>query len=140
MTRQMKFALAQLLFGLVLLAAGIWLVIAQAGEQPDGFLLAGVGCGMAGAGLAALVGEVRKQRDPELARQERIGENDERNQMLLWRSKARAFDCMLYIWGGLLLWFALKNLGSQVVLPLTAGYLLTVAVCFISLARLQREM
>ncbi|MCI8537450.1 MAG: hypothetical protein HFF18_02150 [Oscillospiraceae bacterium] len=140
MTRQMKSSLVQLLFGLVLLAAGVYLMIAQAGSQPDGFLLLGVGCGVAGASLSTLIGAVRKRRNPELARQERIGETDERNQMLLWRSKARAFDGMLYIWGGLLLWFALKNLGTQVVLPLTAGYLLIVAICLFSLARFQKEM
>ena len=140
MTKQMKAAAAMLGFSCLLLGLGVGLTVLQGGQNPGGFVLIGFGFGGLGGNLAALVTELRKRKDPALAKREEIAEKDERNQMLLWRSKARAFDAMIYVLGALLVWFALDNVAVRVIIPLVVGYLAIIAVSVLSMGRYQREM
>lgn len=140
MTKQMKSAEIMLAFSGLLLALGIGLTVVQGGESAGGFVLLGFGFGGLGGNLGTLITELRKRKDPALARREEIAEKDERNQVLLWRSKARAFDAMIYVLGALLVWFALDDTAVRVIVPLVVGYLAIIAVSVFSMGKYQREM
>ena len=130
--------------GLLLLAVGLYLVRTLAG--PQGFLRAlpyvciGAGCGLFGGCLGSLIGDRAVQSDPELARRLRIEQNDERNVAVANRAKGKAFDCMTYVFGALMVCFALMGIDLVAVLLLVFAYLLVHGVALYYRIKFDREM
>ena len=63
------------------------------------------------------------RKDPALARQIEIVQNDERNLYIGSLAKAKGFDVMTYALAALMVAFALMKVSFQVLLPLVAVYL-----------------
>ena len=130
--------------GLLLAAAGLYLV--RTAADPQGFLRAlpyvciGVGCGLFGGCLGGLLGDRAVQSDPELARRLRIEQNDERNVAVANRAKGKAFDCMTYVFGALMVSFALMGIDLVAVLLLVFAYLLVHGVALYYRIKFDREM
>ena len=130
--------------GLLLAAAGLYLV--RTAAAPQGFLRAlpyvciGVGCGLFGGCLGSLLGDRAVQSDPELARRLRIEQNDERNIAVANRAKGKAFDCMTYVFGALMVSFALMGIDLVAVLLLVFAYLLVHGVALYYRVKFEKEM
>ena len=130
--------------GLVLLLAGLWLL--RTVSRPEGVLLVlpyiciGVGCGLFGHGMGNTVSERVLKKYPEVARQKKIEENDERNVAIAERSKARAFDLMTFVLGALMLCFALMQVDLALVLLLVCAYLFIEGYALYCRFRLEKEM
>lgn len=63
------------------------------------------------------------KNDPLLEKQYQIDVQDERNVTIANRSKAKAYDMMIYVFGALMLAFALMQVDLNVILLLVAAYL-----------------
>ena len=63
-------------------------------------------------------------QDPDLQKRLEIEKNDERNIAIANRAKGKAFDMMTYIFGALMLSFALMNVDMVPLLLLVFAYLL----------------
>ena len=130
--------------GLLLLAVGLYLVRTLAG--PQGFLRAlpyvciGAGCGLFGGCLGSLIGDRAVQSDPELARRLRIEQNDESNVALANRANGKALVCMTYVFGALMVSFALMGIDLVAVLLLVFAYLLVHGVALYYRIKFDREM
>ena len=130
--------------GLLLLAVGLYLVRTLAG--PQGFLRAlpyvciGAGCGLFGGCLGSLLGDRAVQSDPEFARRLRIEQNDERNIAVANRAKGKAFDCMTFVLGALMVSFALMGVELTAVLLLVFAYLLVHGVALYYRVKYEKEM
>lgn len=122
----------------LLIAGGLWL---RSGvENVAAYLCIGVGAGILGHGLGGWLQERALSKDPEIRRRLEIETSDERNVILSCRAKAKAYDAMVYIFGTLMLVFALMRVDVAAILLLVAGYL---AVCGIGVyyrIRYDKEM
>lgn len=128
--------------GLLLAAAGLAMLrlMPQAWGGPLPYLCLGVGAGAFGWGGGELLKRQALKGDPELEKRMAIEAADERNVALANRAKARAYDCMLYVFGALMLAFALMEVEMTAILLLVGAYLLVVGVSVYYYVRYDKEM
>ena len=104
------------------------------------YVCLGVGAGLLGQGIGRMVQRKALQSDPELARQQEIEAEDERNIQLAQRAKAKAFDLMVFVFSALLLVFALMGVDLTAILLLVAAYLLVQGYAVYCRVKLEKEM
>lgn len=110
--------------GLVLSVVGILaLKLYDLGSQAAPYVSIGLGCGLFGQGLGELITRWSEKSHPEIARQREIEENDERNIALRDKAQAKAYRIMMFVFGSLIVAFALMNVELRVILLLVAAYL-----------------
>lgn len=88
------------------------------------YVCIGIGCGLFGHGMGNVISERAINSYPELKRQLDIEKNDERNVAIANRAKGKAFDMMTFVFGALMLSFALMGIDMVAVLLLVFAYLL----------------
>ena len=130
--------------GFVLIAAGIYLI--KTVPDPQGimralpFLLVGFGCGIFGHGLGELLAKKAAIVDPETARRMEIDQTDERNVMIGSLAKAKGYDMMTYVFGALMVAFALMNASWTVILPMVIAYLFVHGYAIYFRCKFEKEM
>ena len=92
--------------GLLLWAVGFWMVKGDV-RSTLAYVCIGLGCGMFGYGAGELIAGRVLKGAPELQRQMEIDRQDERNVAIADRAKGRAFDLMTFLFGALMVSFAL---------------------------------
>lgn len=114
--------------GLVLLGIGFLLLKAQPemASLPYPYILIGVGCGAFGSGAGSIINRKVISKHPEMAKKAEIEQKDERNQTIGYMAKAKAYDCMVFVFGALMLTFALMNKDLSVTLLLVFSYLFVI--------------
>ncbi len=133
-----------LVVGLALLGAGLYLV--KTVFAPTGVMLAlpyvfiGLGCGMFGQGVSGFVNRAVLKKNPEIAKQQEIEQKDERNQEIANRAKAKAYDAMVFVFGALMVAFALMGMDLLPVLLLVGAYLYVVGVGLYYRFKLEKEL
>ena len=114
--------------GLLLLAVSLYVI--KTSNDPQGimrtlpYVCIGIGCGLFGHGMGNVISERAINSYPELKRQLDIEKNDERNVAIANRAKGKAFDMMTFVFGALMLSFALMGIDMVAVLLLVFAYLL----------------
>ena len=142
--KKKNFNYFMVIVGLLLLGTGF--VLLKMVSDPQGIMLAlpyiciGLGCGAFGHGLGELVSEWAVKDNPTLQKQLEIDRNDERNIAVSNRAKAKAYDVMLYIFGALMVSFALIGVDIMAVLLLVVAYLLVVGFFIYYLSKYNKEM
>lgn len=132
------------LLGFVLIGAGIYMI--RTVPDPQGimralpFLLVGFGCGIFGHGLGDLLAKKAVQSDPAMARQLEIAQTDERNVMIGSMAKAKGYDMMTYVFGALMVAFALMGAPWTVIIPMVIAYLFVHGYAIYFRVRLEKEM
>lgn len=130
--------------GVLLLIAG--LMVLKFVEEPTGFIRVlpyiciGVGCGLFGHGMGEIASGRLLKNSPEIVKQMEIEKNDERNIVLAARSKAKAFDMMTFVYGALMLSFALMQVELAAVLLLVAAYLFVEGYAIFCRFKLEKEI
>lgn len=132
------------LLGFVLIGAGIYMI--RTVPDPQGimralpFLLVGFGCGILGHGLGDLLAKKAVQSDPAMARQLEIAQTDERNVMIGSMAKAKGYDMMTYVFGALMVAFALMGAPWTVIIPMVIAYLFVHGYAIYFRVKLEKEM
>ena len=130
--------------GFALIAAGIYLI--RTVTDPQGilralpFLLVGFGCGIFGHGLGELLAKKAAESDPETARRMEIDQTDERNVMIGNMAKAKGYDMMTYVFGVLMVAFALMGASWAVILPMVVAYLFVHGYAIYFRVKFDKEM
>ncbi|WP_340021339.1 DUF6442 family protein [Paenibacillus sp. FSL K6-1096] len=130
--------------GLLLLAGSLYLI--RTTPDPQGVLRSlpyvciGIGCGLFGGGMGELIGRRALKNSPAIAKQLEINKNDERNVAIANRAKAKAYDMMVFVFGALMLAFALMETELTVVLLLVFAYLFTIGYGTYYRLKYDREM
>lgn len=130
--------------GALLFAVGF--ILLKMISNPHGVMLVlpyvciGIGCGAFGHGLGDIVNHRVAKTNPQIQKQIEIDKNDERNIAISNQAKARAYDIMLYVFGALMVSFALMNVNIAVVLLLVAAYLFVVGFFVFYLNKYHNEM
>ena len=86
------------------------------------YILIGIGSGVFGKSLDHVI-KVLINRKTDTANQILIEENDERNVMLADKAKAKAFDLMLLMYGGLMLAFGIMKEDIRLIVAMVAVYI-----------------
>jgi uncharacterized membrane protein len=113
--------------GVGLLVSGLYFVKTM--EDPQGILEAlpyicvGLGCVIFGHGLGEIILQHAMKGAPAAAKQLEIDQKDERNLAIANRAKAKAYDMMAFVFGALLLAFALMGIDLIVLLLFVFAYL-----------------
>ncbi len=115
------------ILGVFLLGIGLYLL--KSIPNPEGALKAlpyiciGLGSGVFGHGMGNIISHNAVKGCPDLEKQIKIDKNDERNVTISNRAKAKAYDMMLFVFGALMLSFALMEVDLTVILLLVFAYL-----------------
>ncbi|MNB85172.1 hypothetical protein D3C81_210200 [compost metagenome] len=137
------YSFGAVIFGIILLVLG--LVAVKIDLLPDAaqavpYVLVGIGSGMFGHGMGEILRKRSLKNRPDLQREIEIAEKDERNIAVGNRAKAKAYDVMIYVFGALLLAFALMGTDLAEVLLLTASYLFVIGYGVFCRVKYEREM
>ena len=130
--------------GFALIAAGIYLI--KTVPDPQGimralpFLLVGFGCGIFGHGLGELLAKKAVAADPETARRMEIDQTDERNVMIGSLAKAKGYDMMTYVFGALMVSFAVMGASWTVIIPMVIAYLFVHGYAIYFRCKFEKEM
>ena len=130
--------------GLVMLAAGLFLV--KKFPEPEGIMRVlpyvgiGLGCGIFGHGMGNIISLKAIKNSPDIQRQLEIDKMDERNIAIANRAKAKAFDMMVFVFGALMLSFALMGIDLTAVLLLVSAYLFIIFYGVYYRIKYDREM
>lgn len=116
--------------GLIMLAAG-FILIKTAGELKGftellPYLLVAFGCGIFGHSIGGIIEHKAINKYPELAKNIEIEAKDERNISISNKSKAKAYEVMIFIFGGIILCLALMNAELKLIIMLCISYLFVV--------------
>lgn len=112
----------------ILLAGGGLYLIKEMGNQEGmmaalPYLMVGLGCGLFGNGLGNIFNRLAFQKNPRLAKKKEIEETDERNIMIANAARSKGFQMMTFVFGALMLAYALIGASFSVIIPLVAAYL-----------------
>lgn len=142
--KENRFHCVLTIIGLILLGMGLYLV--KITPEPKGimgafsYLSIGIGCGIFGRGMGNVISYKTIKADPELAKQIEIDVNDERNMAISNKAKGKAYDMMIFIFGALMLSFALMGIDMIVILLLVGAYLFVVGSGIYYRCKYDKEM
>ena len=132
------------ILGLALLALGLYLV--KTANATEGILLTlpyafvGIGSGLFGQGMGGVIERRVLKKNPEILKQKEIEVNDERNQQISNRAKAKAYDVMVFVFGALMVAFALMGMDIIAVLLLVFAYLFVVGSAVYYRVKFEKEL
>ena len=87
------------------------------------YIFIGVGCGIFGHFMGNLIKYFSTKNHEELERQIQIDKNDERNILIAEKSKAKAYDLMIYLFTSLLIIFSLMGVDKLAIIMIVVIYL-----------------
>ena len=140
MMKSQKVNYAVIALGVLLLAGGLILTAAHRGTKVLPYLGIGLGCGLFGHGMGAVLAARARRADPERFRQMDVEKKDERNVVLAAAAKAKAFDLMTFVFGALLIAFAFMGVETAPLLLLVFAYLFVHGSGIYYRAKLEKEM
>ena len=132
------------IIGILMLASG--LILVKTISEPTGimatlpYILVGIGSGTFGAGMAEIIKIRTIKNHPDIKKQMEINEKDERNIAIVNRSKAKAYDIMVFVFGALMLSYALMGTEMVAVLMLVFAYLFVVGCGIFYRVKYDKEM
>ena len=132
------------ILGLAMLALGLYLV--KTTNATEGILLTlpyvfvGIGSGLLGQGMGGVIERRVLKKNPEILKQKEIEVNDERNQQISNRAKAKAYDVMVFVFGALMVAFALMGMDIVAVLLLVFAYLFVVGSAVYYRVKFEKEL
>lgn len=130
--------------GLLLFGIGTYLI--KRVNDPQGVMTAlpyvfvGIGCGIFGQGMGNLINSKVLKGHPDIEKQMEIERKDERNIAIGNRAKAKAYDLMIFVFGALMISFALMNVGLAPLLLLAGAYLFVVGYGIFYRIKYDKEM
>ena len=86
------------------------------------YIFIGVGCGIFGHFMDNLIKYFSTKNHKELERQIQIDKNDERNILIAEKSKAKAYDLMIYLFASMLIIFSLMGVDKLAIIMIVAIY------------------
>lgn len=126
--------------GVGLFAGGLYFIKTIEDPQALPFIFVGLGCVIFGHGLGEIILQRAMKSDPAAAKQLEIDKKDERNLAIANQAKAKAYDMMVFVFGALLLSFALMGIDLLVLLLFVFTYLLIIVYSTYYRFKFNKEM
>lgn len=130
--------------GIILLLSGLYLL--KTTENPQAFMASlpyvciGIGCGIFGNGISKIITSNIMEKEPDLQKQLEINQNDERNVTIANRAKGKAYDLMTFVFGILMVTFALMGVDMVPILLFVITYLLVQGYAIYYRCKYEKEM
>ncbi|WP_413381410.1 hypothetical protein [Alkalihalobacillus sp. 1P02AB] len=127
-----------------LLAGGLYFI--KTIENSQGMLEAlpyiwvGIGCVIFGHGMGEIILQRAMKGAPTAAKQLDIDKNDERNLTIANQAKAKAYDMMVFVFGALMISFALMGIDLIVLLLFAFAYMLIIVYSTYYRFKFNKEM
>lgn len=128
----------------MLLAAG--LIMVKTLSEPQEimralpYVIIGIGCGIFGQGMGNIISIKSVKNNPDILKKIEIEKKDERNIALTNRWKAKAYDMMIFVYGALMIAFALMGIDIIATLLLAFAYLFVNFYGVYYLSKFNKEM
>lgn len=87
------------------------------------YIFIGVGCGIFGHFMGNIIKYFSTKNHEELEKQIHIDKNDERNILIAEKSKAKAYDLMVYLFVAMLITFSLMGVDKLAIIIIVVIYL-----------------
>ena len=119
-----------ILSGIIMLVGG--LILLKIFTTPQGimrilpYILVGLGGGVFGHGFGEVINQRALKNNPQKFKQIEIEQKDERNIAVINRAKAKSFDLMIFVFGALMMSFALMGVELFAILLLVSAYLFVI--------------
>lgn len=132
------------IIGILLIGVGLFLV--KSITDPQGVLKAlpyicvGLGCGTFGHGMGNIISRKALKNSPNIQKQLEIDKKDERNVTIGNSAKAKAYDMMIFVFGALMLSYALMGIDMIVILLIVFAYLFVIAYGLYYRSKYDKEM
>lgn len=132
------------ILGIVLLLCGFYLL--KGVENPNEFLIKlpyiciGFGCGIFGHGMGNLIANKAISKDSDVQKQIEIEKNDERNIAISNCAKSKAYDIMTFVFGALMVSFALMGVEIIPIFLLVFTYLFVQSCAIYYRLKYDKEM
>ena len=130
--------------GFVLFVMGIVLAIlfskSQGVMKTLPFICLGIGAGFCGGGLSGIITYRRIQKSPRLAKEKEINTKDERNVFITYKAKSAAYNLTLIIFAVLIMFLAVVQVESYIILVFTGAYLLIIFLYIYFFNKYYKEM
>jgi hypothetical protein len=132
------------ILGLALLVGG--LIFIKTIEDPQGNLQAlpyicfGLGCSIFGHGMGEIVVQSAMKKSTTASKQLEIEMKDERNLAIANRAKAKTYDMLVFMFGALLIPFALMGIELTILLLLVFAYMFILGYCTYYRLKYYKEM
>jgi alpha/beta superfamily hydrolase len=104
------------------------------------YVCIGIGTGAFGHGMGNIVSYKAMKQNPDLQKQAEINRNDERNVAIANRSKAKAYDLMTFVFGALIMSFALMGVEVTALLLSVFVYLFVQGYAIYYRCKYEKEM
>ena len=132
-------ASAGTVMGILLVLLGFYL-LKNGSIAPLPHVCMGAGCILFGLGSGSLISRKALRGDPALQKQMEIDARDERNVAIASRAKAKAYDCMTFLFAALMVTFALMGMPMIPLLMLVFAYLFVHGYAIYYRSRYEKEM
>ncbi len=129
--------------GLLLIGVGLCLIKGDSISQEIialPYICIGIGCGAFGQGMGNIISKRALKQHPDIQRQIEIERNDEHNIAIGSRAKTKAFDVMVFVFGALMVSFAMMGVDLVAVLLLVFAYLLVISCRVYYRCKYDKEM
>ena len=87
------------------------------------YIFIGIGCGTFGHFTGNIIKHFSIENHEELEKRMQIAKNDERNILIAEKSKAKAYDLMIYMFAAMLIIFSLMSVDKIAIIIMAAIYL-----------------
>lgn len=125
-------------------AVGLLMVALSCGQSgsssPWSYVCIGIGVGLFGQGTGELISRRALRNSPEIRKEMKILQKDERNVAIANRAKGKAYDMMTFAFGALIVSFAVMKVDMAVVLMLVIVYLCVQGCALYWRFRYEKEM
>ena len=142
--KERNYDVVKTVVGILLAAIGFVLLRRYADSQGVmavlPFVCIGVGCGAFGHGMGGMLSRKALKDSPDLQKQLEIEQKDERNIAISNSAKGKAFDIMLFVYGALMLSFALMQVDLAAILLFVFCYLLLLGCSIYYRVKYEKEM
>ena len=142
--KERNYDVVKTVIGILLAAIGFVLLRRYADSQGVmavlPFVCIGVGCGAFGHGMRGMLSRKALKGSPDLQKQLEIEQKDERNIAISNSAKGKAFDIMLFVYGALMLSFALMQVDLAAILLFVFCYLLVLGCSIYYRVKYEKEM
>jgi len=130
-------------FGFMIILSGFMLLNNSTllkASLPVAYILMGLGFGVVGHFTGKLLKNYLIKENSNYAKRVQIEQKDERNTLILRLAKEKAYNSMLYVFAGLIMLFALIEVDTNVVLMMSAAYILTLIVFVFNFNKYNKEL
>lgn len=144
MTGKSLKAIVFTILGLLVTATGF--ILKKTYVNPEGiiltlpYILIGFGCGIFGQNFGSLLSHAATRNHPDIVKNIEIEEKDERNVLINNKAKAKAYETMVFVYGAIILSFALMQIELQYTLLLVLSYLFVVFTAVYYKVRYAKKM